>query len=266
VIDSHCHLDSERFDADLAQVMARARAAGITALVTAGVDPDGWRAEDAIARRFPGVFVAYGVHPQLVAIATDAEVERWLEELARELEAGALRRPVALGETGLDRTSRYPRESLPRQEHAFRAQLRLARAYDLPVMLHVLQAHERALTILKEEGLPARGGVLHSYSGSAEQVAPYLELGLHFSFAGSITYSGARKPKEAARAVPGERLLVETDAPDQTPEARRPGRNEPALLPEIVEAVAVARGEALEDVARCTAQNARRLFRMAGER
>jgi TatD DNase family protein len=264
VIDSHCHLDSERFQADLLEVLARARASGVTALVTAGVDPDGWRTEDAIARRFPEVFVAYGVHPQLVALAEDAEVERWLEELARALDGGTLLRPVALGETGLDRTNRFPRESYSRQEHAFRAQLRLARRHDLPVMLHVLGAHDRALAILREEGLPARGGVLHSYSGSAEQVAPYLELGLHFSFAGSITYPNARKPQEAARAVPRERLLVETDAPDQTPAPHRPGRNEPAFLPGIVRAVALARGEPPDEVARCTAQNARDLFRLAG--
>jgi TatD DNase family protein len=202
------------------------------------------------------------VHPWVVARAGDEEMERMVRAL-EEMLAGARVRPVALGEMGLDRSPRLPADGLGRQERALRAQLAMARALDLPVVLHVLRAHEAALAVLRSDGLPARGGVVHSFSGSAELARAYLKLGLHLSFAGPITYENARKTREAARAVPAERLLVETDAPDQTPRARKPGRNEPAFLAEIVEALAHARGEDPAALARSTADNARRLFGLA---
>jgi TatD DNase family protein len=129
-------------------------------------------------------------------------------------------------------------------------------------MLHCLRAHEPLLALLAEEPLPA-GGVLHSYSGSADQVRAYLRHGLHFSFAGPVTYARARKPLEAARAVPRDRLLLETDAPDQTPRPHR-GRNEPAFLPGIAAAVASAIGATPAELDALTTANARALFRLPG--
>jgi TatD DNase family protein len=149
---------------------------------------------------------------------------------------------------------------MERQVAVLRGHLRLAGRLGLPVILHCLRAHEPLLDLLAEEPLPA-GGVLHSYSGSAEQVRAYARLGLCFSFAGSVTYERARRPLEAARAVPRDRLLLETDAPDQTPRPHR-GRNEPALLPEIAGAVARALDASLAEVDALTAANARALFRL----
>jgi TatD DNase family protein len=129
------------------------------------------------------------------------------------------------------------------------------------VILHSLRAGDAMLAALEEDGVPA-GGVLHSFSGSAEQVPPLAALGLHFSFAGPVTYDSARKPVAAARAVAPDRLLVETDAPDQTPRPHRGTRNEPAHLPLVLAAVAAARGCTAEEADRLTTSNARRLFRL----
>jgi TatD DNase family protein len=148
--------------------------------------------------------------------------------------------------------------TLERQVAVLRGHLRLAHKHALPVMLHCLRAHDALLGLLAEEPLPA-GGVLHSYSGSADQVRAYAAFGLHFSFAGPLTYERARKPVLAARAVPRDRLLIETDAPDQTPRPHR-GRNEPAFLAEIAAALAMALGTIAAEVDALTTENARRLF------
>ncbi len=259
VFDSHCHLHDARIGDAAAAQLARARAAGVERLLLAGVDPDGWRDEDRLARAHPELVVSYGVHPQRIAGISDAATDAMVAALDGALD-GALARPVAVGEIGLDGfAGRKP--TLARQERAFRAQLAAARARDLPVVLHVLGAHAEAIALLRRDGAPRSGGVVHSYSGSAEQVRDYLALGLSISFAGAVTWPNARKRRAAALAVPREHLLVETDAPDQTPEAHRPGPNEPAYLPEIVAALAAIRGEAAAEVASYTAANARRLFR-----
>jgi TatD DNase family protein len=153
---------------------------------------------------------------------------------------------------------------MERQVAVLRGHLRLARLLGLPVMLHCLRAHDALLALLAEEPLPA-GGVLHSFSGSAEQARAYARFGLHFAFAGPITYERARKPLAAARAVPREKLLLETDAPDQTPRPRR-GRNEPAHLPLVAAAIAGAMGATVEEVDALTTANARALFRLPSAR
>lgn len=260
LIDAHCHLDDARFESDFDAMMLRARAAGVDGFVLAGVDPQGWRAQEALARRHPRMWFTVGVHPQVVAPSSDEEVEAMLAALAARLSSRDGVQPVAIGETGLDRSPRHGADTYARQERAFRAQLRLARRHELPVVLHVLHAHERALAILREEGLPRRAGMLHSYSGPAELVPAYAELGLHFSLAGPITYPKARKPVLAARAIPAELLLIETDAPDQAPSPHRPARNEPAYLFAVAAAVAQARGVSTEVVARSTRENTARLF------
>ena len=240
-------------------VLEQARAAGVTGFLLAGVSPDGWRDEDAIAKKNPDVYVSYGVHPQLVA---ETDTGPMVAALAAELARPTLTKPVAVGEIGLDAYTKERRAVLATQEGIFRAQLALAREYDLPVILHILKAHEEALKILRRDGLPKAGGVVHSYSGSEALLDAYLPLGLHISLAGSVTFKTAVKAPAVARKVPIDRLLVETDAPDQTPEPHRPGRNEPRYLKTIVEAIAEIRGTTPEALAHDTAVNALRLFRL----
>jgi len=256
VIDSHCHLDKAEFDADRGAVLARARAAGVTDVVVPAIGPDSWDALAAWARATPGVHFGLGVHPQLLPELDPSGDGARLETLEAALARGGA---VAVGECGLDAPSAAG-APMERQIEVLRGHLRLARQLGLPVVLHCLRAHDPLLALLAEEPLPA-GGVLHSFSGSAEQVREYLRSGLHFSFAGPVTYETARKPLAAVRAVPEDRLLLETDAPDQTPRPHR-GRNEPAFVAEIAAAVARALGTTVDEVDARTTANAQALFRL----
>lgn len=259
----------------------RACAAGVSGVLLAGVDAPGWRdaaqLQARIGRRMD-VALAYGVHPQVVSAlaAQPASVsgagsmlDEQLQALARAargepLFAGgpALPRPHAIGELGLHGVE--PGEAAAEaQERAFRAQLALARELELPLVLHIVRAHGPALRMLHGDGVPRAGGVVHSYSGSAELVEDYLRLGLCLSFAGPVTRPDARRVQAAAQRVPMARLLVETDAPDQTPWSRCPAACEPAFLSDIIEALALHRGESGPALALATEQNARRLFGLA---
>lgn len=259
MFDTHCHLDSPRFDADRDEVLARARAAGVTDLVVASIGPDTWEPLRAWAAGRPGIHVALGIHPQLLPELDPAQDRAHLDRLEALLEAGGA---VGVGECGLDgATAAHPRAPMDRQVAVLRRHLELARRFALPVSLHCLRAHEPMLALLAQEKLPA-GGVLHSYSGSAEQVRDYLPFGLHFAAAGPVTWERAKKPVLAARAVPRDRLVLETDAPDQTPRPHQ-GRCEPAFLVEVARGVAAALGCSFEEVARLTDRNAREVFGLA---
>jgi TatD DNase family protein len=258
VIDTHCHLDAPAFDADREAVLARARAAGVTDVVVPAVDPGGWARLVAFGASHPGVHVALGIHPQALPGMAPADDDRHLADLESLLARGGA---VAVGECGLDGPSVGEGAPLDRQRAVLRGHLAIARKLGLPVLLHSLRAHEAMLEELGRDGVPS-GGVLHSFSGSAEQVPPFAALGLHFSFAGPVTYEGARKPVAAARVVAADRLLLETDAPDQSPHPHRGRRNEPAHLPFVLGAVALAVGTSPGEVDRLTSGNARRLLRL----
>jgi TatD DNase family protein len=257
MIDTHCHLDGSAFDGDRDAALARARAAGVTDVVVPAVGPDGWAPLAAYAAERPGVHFGLGVHPQLLPELDPRGDDRLLADLEDALGRGGA---VCVGECGLDGGTAQAGAPMDRQIAVLRGHLRLARKLGLPVALHHLRALDPLLALLREEPLPA-GGVLHSFSGSPEQIAPFADLGLHFSFAGPVTYERARKPLLAARAVPEGRLLLETDAPDQTPRPHR-GRNEPAFLTGIAAALAGALGLTVDELDRRTTASARALFRL----
>lgn len=258
MFDSHCHLDSARFDGDRDAVVERARAAGVTRILVPGVEPAEWPRLAEVKARYPEVRVAVGLHPQALPDLDAAALDRALGELesvARALGA------VAIGECGFDGdTAKQGGVTWQTQALVVQAHVRVAEALGLPIVLHVLRAHEQALRVLERHGPLRAGGVAHSYSGAAELVPRYVALGLHVSFAGSITRERARRPVEAARAVPADRLLVETDAPDQTPTGAGSERCEPAHIGLVVEAVARAREATPAEIAALTAGNAARLF------
>jgi len=261
MFDSHCHLHDARLVADAGEVWARAEAVGVTEALLAGVDPAGWLDEARLCLAYTGLHASYGIHPQIVALLDDKRLDQMLLALEGALgeQAPLGVRAVALGEIGLDGVDER-RGSLDLQERAFRAQLQLARRLKLPLSLHILQAHGRAISVLCDEGVSESGGVVHSYSGSHELLRDYLGLGLSVSFAGPVGNPAAKKARKAAEVVPRERLLVETDAPDQTPGPHRPQRNEPAFLVANIAALAQIRGESPAEVAAYTHANARRLF------
>ncbi|MCA9602981.1 MAG: TatD family hydrolase, partial [Myxococcales bacterium] len=242
-----------------AQAMARARAAGVEHVVVPGVSPEEWR-ELELMRSLDGVDVAVGIHPEWLGKLTDAEVSDGLARLATEAKRlGA----VAIGEFGMDGPAEKAGVPYDRQRAVLDAHLEVARALELPVILHVFRCQGVALDALKRHGPLRAGGVVHSYSGSAELVPQYVGLNLHLSFAGAVTRPNAERPIKALRAVPPERLLVETDSPDQLPDGVDAERTEPAHVRVVAEAVARHLGETADVVAARTTTNAVRLFRLA---
>jgi TatD DNase family protein len=249
LIDSHAHLDDEAFDEDRAAVIVRAREAGVRAIVNVGFSEARWVTTAALCVVYPELYAVLGVHPH--------EALSWGDETAPRLRA-ALRGPkvVGLGEIGLD----FYRDYAPhdRQRVAFRAQLALAREFDLPVVIHSRAAEDEAVATLAEAGIVR--GVLHSFSGALATAARALELGLHLSLTGPVSYPKAEHQRELARLIPPERLLLETDCPYLAPQARRGRRNEPAFVRFTAEAIAQARGVSVEEVIAATGANAVRLF------
>ncbi len=256
MIDTHCHLDVPRFDVDRPAVLERAWAAGLEGLVVPGIGPAGWEALLEWPGRDARVQVGLGLHPQLLPElpprGDDAHLARLDELLGRGV-------ATAVGECGLDGPSERG-APLDRQLAVLRAHLALARKHRRPVLLHCLRAHPHLLRLLGQEPPLPAGVVLHSYSGSADLVRKYAAFGCHFSFAGPVSFEEARRPLDALRAVPLDRLLAETDAPDQAPHPHRGQRSEPSYLPLVVEAMARARGEPLGAVRAAVTENARRLF------
>lgn len=257
MIDTHVHLEDEAFAPDRPQVIQRARAAGIELMLNAGSSRAANAEALALAAVTPEVYAAAGLHPHEFPRTPLAGVQELAGQLCQD-------KIAALGEIGLDYHlfPDYPAPDRDAQQAAFAAQLRLARIFELPVIVHVREAYADALRLLRAAGGLARGGVLHSYSGGTENLDAGLDLGFHFGLGGPMTYPKADSLRAAVRAMPGERLLLETDAPYLPPQSRRGQRNEPAYLAEVMQAVAACRGEKPDQVAAQTAANARRLFRL----
>lgn len=249
LIDSHCHLDAPEFDADRSGVLARARAAGVVAQVVPAVSAASFPALAALAQQEPDVHPCYGLHPMYLAEHRDEH----LAEVRRFLSSG---RAVAVGEFGLD----FYVEGLDadRQRGLFLAQLRIAREFGLPVVLHARRAVDEVITTLRKVG--GLRGVIHSYSGSEEQARQLYQLGFLLGLGGPVTYERAQRLRRLVAAMPLEHLLIETDSPDQPDSAHRGERNEPARLGIVVETIAGLRGVAVEEIAAATSANAVRLF------
>jgi TatD DNase family protein len=254
MIDTHCHLDFADFGADRPEVLARARAAGITTMICIGSGRDVGAAREAVrlAGVEPDVYAAVGIHPHDVAGMTEAD---W-DELARLARAP---RVVGIGETGLDYYYDHsPREA---QRAAYRRFIALARQAGQPVISHIRDAHDDAAEILAETGAAGLGGVIHCFSGGVDDARRYLDLGQYLSFSGILTFKTAAPIREAAAFAPADRILVETDAPFLAPIPHRGKRNEPAFVVKTVETLAAVRGMSFEEAVRVTTENARRLFR-----
>ena len=257
-IDSHAHIDGEEFDADRDEVVARARAAGVEAILNVGTgDPHSGSLERAVrvAESYKNVYAAVGVHPHDARLFDDAAAER-LNGIAE-----GSPRVVAWGEIGLD----YHYDNSPRetQREVFRRQLRLARAAELPVVIHSREADDETVAILEEEWAGAGlGGVLHCFGGGLLMAERALALGFMISFAGNVTFKKAEPLREVARLVPADRLLVETDCPFLAPVPLRGRRNEPAFVVETARFVAGLRGVTPEELGSVTTENFARLFRI----
>ncbi len=249
LIDSHCHLDAAEFDPDRAQVIARARAAGVRAQVVPAVDAAGWPKLREVCASAPGLFPAYGLHPMYLSSHRPEHLDALADWIERE-------RPPAVGECGLDYF--VPDLDRERQSFYFDGQLRLAQAFDLPVIVHARHAVDAVIAAIRR--FPGVRGVVHSFSGSPEQAAQLRKLGFLLGLGGPVSYPRAQRLRRLAAQMPLEQLLLETDAPDQPDAAIRGQRNEPARLAEVCAVIAQLRDCAPEALAQATAANARRLF------
>jgi TatD DNase family protein len=250
LIDSHAHLDSQRFDRDRDKVIRDARRTGVVQIVNPGADLESSRKAVELADRYPEVFAAVGVHPHDASTLTDGTLAG-LTGLADNP------RVVAIGEIGLD----YYRDLSPRdrQRTAFVRQLALARTLGLPVIVHIRDAHRDAMRMLEEEA-EGTTGVLHCYSGDLDTAQRAISLGWYISIAGPVTYPNAHRLRDVVSQLPLERLLIETDCPYLSPQPRRGKRNEPAYVRWVAEQLAETLQVDLERVAEVTSSNTRELF------
>lgn len=249
ITDTHAHVFWKDFDGDRAAVLARALEEGVDRMIVVGTTLETSRQCFELCDGVPGLFPTAGVHPhdsQGIDTAMLAEIEA----LCRKPEC------VAVGETGLD----YFKEFSPArdQRRGFRWHLELARELDKPVIVHCREANQDTLELLRE--VPGVRGVMHCYSMGEAELGAYLELGMYISFSGSVTYPRNEANRAAARAVPADRILVETDCPFLAPQGKRGKRNEPAFVKLTLEHIASERGVDPEALAQQTSDNATRLF------
>lgn len=251
LIDSHCHLDDSKFDEDREQVIERARAAGVERMLAIGTGNGPPDLEVAVrqADRYPFVFATIGVHPHDASKATPETFER-LTELGRHPKV------LAIGEIGLD----YHYDFSPRdvQRSVFERQLELAAAAAKPIVIHTREAWDDTLAILRNHW--RGGGVMHCFTGDVAQAEESLAIGFHLSFGGVLTFPKAEAVRQAARIVPNDKLLVETDCPYLAPVPHRGKRNEPAFIVETAKRLADVRGCTSAEIARITTSNFERLF------
>lgn len=249
LIDSHSHFDAAEFDADRAAAHARALAAGVDVQIVPAVGAAGWPKLKAVCTLFPGLHAAYGLHPMYLADHRPEHLRQLRDWIERE-------HPVAVGECGLD----FFVEGLDADaQHAcFDGQLRLAREFGLPVIVHARRAVDAVLAAIRR--YPGLRGVVHSFSGSAEQAAQLHKLGFLLGIGGPVTFTRANRLRGIVASMPLEQLLLETDSPDQPGAAQRGQRNEPAHLLEVLDVIATLRNVPREEIASATSANARRLF------
>lgn len=247
LIDSHCHLDDARFDPDRNEVMQRAVDAGVTRFVVPAVSKAGWKKLRGLADSDAAIAPAFGLHPWFC----DHHRETDLEQLT-----GLLEGAVAIGECGLD--DGLCHFSIDQQLPWFQYQLRLARERDIPVIVHAYRTVD--LVVSEVRRLPGLRGVVHSFAGSQQQAGQLIDLGLHIGIGGAVTFERAKRLQALAAWLPAERLLIETDAPDQLPAAHKGERNEPAFLIEILNRIATLRSMEAEQLAAICNRNARGLF------
>ncbi len=252
LIDTHAHIAGCDFDEDRDEVLDRAQAAGILAVIDFGTCMDISEKSVALAKANSMVYAGVGIHPSDAFPMTAADDDRLVQWTKEE-------KVVAIGEIGLDYYWEKDSERRALQRSIFIRQLDLARQLHLPVCIHDREAHGDLMTILKKEARE-NFGVIHCFSGSLEMARELLKLGWHLGIDGPITYKNAAKAPEIVRAIPAERLLLETDCPYLSPTPYRGKRNEPAFIRKTAEYAAEFRGESPEDLSRQTTANARRLY------
>jgi len=257
LFDTHCHLDAAEFDHDRAQVIARAQAAGVQAIVIPAVEVANFDRVRMLAHSFAQGFYALGIHPMYVERAAPEAIEQLREALLQHRSDPKL---IAIGEIGLDFFIPEISSGAPRakQELFYEAQLKLALEFDLPVLFHVRRSQDTLLKYLRRHRV--RGGIAHAFNGSMQQAQQFVELGFALGIGGAMTFERALQIRRLATELELSALVLETDAPDISPAWLEKGaRNEPHEVLQIAQTLAELRGCSVEDVVKVTAQTAKRV-------
>jgi len=249
LIDTHCHLDASEFDSDRSEVIGRARSAGVGAFVIPAVERSGFSKVLEICGNELACHPALGIHPMYVENAVPEDLEI-LRERAMEV--------VAIGEIGLDFfVENYDRE---RQIYFFEAQLKIAREFDLPVLLHIRRSQDTVLASLRR--IRVKGGIAHAFNGSFQQAEEFIRLGFRLGFGGAMTFERATRIRSLAETLPMASIVLETDSPDMPPSFIGKARNSPEYLPKIAEVLASLRKMTANEVAMATTENAREVLEL----
>ena len=250
--DTHCHLTFEPLADDVAAVVQRSREAGVTGWITVGTSLADSRAAVELAGRYDDMYATVGIHPHDAKDADEPSLAALKSLAARE-------KVVAIGETGLDFHYNFSKQ--PDQKRVFAAHLEMAKALDLPVVVHSRNAFDETLEILDAHGGGLKGVVFHCFGGTAEQANELLERGYCISFTGVVTFKNAETSRQAVKVVPLDRLMVETDCPYMSPEpVRKQKPNEPALMVHTARLLAELKGVGVEELSAATGETARRFF------
>ena len=255
LFDTHVHLNADQFEGDLDEVIERAKEAGVEYMVVVGFDRVTIPKALKIAEENEKIYAAVGWHP-VDAIDMTEEDLKWIEQLASHPKV------VAIGEMGLD----YHWDKSPKdiQKEVFRKQIALAKRVKLPIIIHNREATEDIVQILEEENAKEVGGIMHCFSSTPEVAERCLNMNFYISLGGPVTFKNAKEPKEVAKAVPLEKLLIETDCPYLAPHPYRGKRNEPAYVKLVAEKIAELKEISLEELGKRTTENAKKLFGIKG--
>jgi TatD DNase family protein len=251
LFDTHAHLNAIQYNDDLQEVIDRALEEGVSNIVVVGFDRPTISRAIELAEQYPFIYAAVGWHPVDAIDMTEDDLQM-IEQLA------AHPKVVALGEMGLD----YYWDKSPKevQKEVFRKQIALAKKVKLPIIIHNREATADIIEILKEENAAEVGGIMHCFTGSVEVAKQCIDMNFYISFGGPVTFKNAKKPKEVAKEIPLEHLLIETDCPYLTPHPFRGKRNEPSYVKYVAEAIAELKGISFEEVAQKTSDNAKKIF------
>ncbi|GAF66531.1 TatD family hydrolase [Alkalihalobacillus trypoxylicola] len=253
LFDTHVHLNADQFEDDLEEVLQKARSAKVKEMVVVGFDEKTIKKALKLVENNDNLYAAVGWHPVDAVDMTEDHLT-WLEELSQHPKV------VALGEMGLD----YHWDKSPKdvQKEVFRKQIRLAKKVNLPIIIHNRDADQDVVDILKEEEASEVGGIMHCFGGSVEIAQQCLDMNFYISLGGPVTFKNAKRPKQVAKEIPLDKLLIETDCPYLAPHPYRGKRNEPAYVELVAKEIADLRGMTFEEVAKTTSQNAKKLFRL----
>jgi TatD DNase family protein len=251
LFDTHTHLNDKAFEEDREMVVQRAEKEGVSLLVNVGFNRETIPQTLKLAENYDFIYAAVGWHPHDAADMKEEDLN-WIEELS------AHPKVVAIGEMGLD----YYWDNAPRdvQKDVFRQQIALAKRVKKPIIIHDRDAHRDVVDILREEGAEEVGGIMHCFGGSYDIAKECLDLNFYISFGGPLTFKNAKKPKEVAKQIPLDRLLIETDSPYLTPHPYRGKRNESSYVRYVAESLAEIKGLSYEEICRITMENGKRLF------